>query len=386
MIEFASKKTVPVHRLSWIYLLGGIALFLFAAQIASGCLLMLYYQPGEGTSYESVQRIMTEVPYGWFVRSAHAWGAHLFVATVLLHLLSVLLTKTYRRPRELTWLSGVLLLLLTFGLGFSGYLLPWNELSYYATLVGTQIAGSVPVVGEFIVRGLRGGQQVTGDTITRFYAAHVVIVPLTFSVILAIHLCMVQLQGMSVPLGMPSKRVKDHEPFFSEFLPKDATVWLLLLGAIATLAIFLPAETGIKADPLRPAPEGIKPEWYFLSVFQLLKYVPEIVGISIMAAGGVFLFVVPWLDRRATREQSSPGWTVFYLILLAAAGGLHVKAMLSPSVEHSEEAVPAETFDPVRNGVWLVCLWFVIALLIYYLHQLRRQNRRVRLLSDNTGN
>jgi len=196
-------------------------------------------------------------------------------------------------------------------------------------------------------------------------------------------LALVQLQGMSVPLGMSPKRVKGHEPFFSEFLPKDATVWLLLLGVVATLAVFLPAETGIKADPLRSAPEGIKPEWYFLSVFQLLKYVPENLGLALMAAGGVFLVVIPWLDRRAAREQASPGWTALFLILLAAAGVLQTKAMLSPSVTHPEETLTAESFDPVRNAVWLACLWFVIALLVYYLQQLRRQNRRVRLMSED---
>jgi cytochrome b6 len=381
LVTFAAGKTVPIHRHSWIYLLGGAALFLFLLQVGSGCLLMLYYQPGVETSFHSVREIMTAVPYGWLVRSMHVWGAHLFIASVLLHLVTVLLTKAYRRPRELTWFSGVLLLFLALGLGFSGYLLPWNELSYYATLVGTQIAGSVPFVGDLIVQVLRGGAQVSGHTITRFYAAHVVILPLTLAVVLAFHLGAVQIQGMSLPLGLGPKRVKDRQPFFGEFLPTDASVWLLLLGVVATLAVVLPASIGMQADPLQPAPEGIKPEWYFLFMFQLLKYVPEALGVTLMAAGVAFLVLVPLLDRNAAREIPSPGFTILCLLLMAVAAVLQLKAMISPSAEHGAEALEAETYHPLRNTVWLVFLWLVIGLLIYYLQQLRRHNRQIRQLS-----
>ena len=138
MLHWMAKKTVPGHRQSWIYLLGGAAMFLFALQLASGCLLMLYYQPAESCAHQSVRRIMLEVPYGWLVRSMHVWGANLFIAVAGLHFLSVLFTRAYRRPRELTWVSGMAMLLLALGFGFSGYLLPWNELAYYATLVGTE--------------------------------------------------------------------------------------------------------------------------------------------------------------------------------------------------------------------------------------------------------
>jgi cytochrome b6 len=380
LVALADAKTVPMHRHSWIYLLGGVALFLFAVQIGTGCLLMLYYQPTEATAHESVRRIMTEVPYGWLFRSLHVWGGHFFVASVVLHMITVLLTKAYRRPRELTWISGVLLLLLTLGLGFSGYLLPWNELSYYATLVGTQIAGSLPVVGDLIVRLLRGGEQVSGETITRFYAAHVVIVPLLLAVVTAIHVGLVQLQGMSLPAGMPRERVKDNQPFFSEFLLTDATLWLVLLGTLATLAVVLPAAWGVKADPLQPAPEGIKPEWYFLFLFQLLKHVPEYVGIALLVAGMLFLFVLPFLDRQAAHDRPSHGFTALYLVLIAAAIGLQIQAILTPSAEHAAEELTAATYHAVGNTVWLVLVWIVIAFLVYQLQKLRSHNRRLRLL------
>ena len=267
---------------------------------------MLYYQPTAEAAHESVRHIMTQVPYGWLVRSVHAWGAQFFIAVVGLHLLTVLFSKAYARPRELTWMTGAVLLLLALGLGFSGYLLPWNELSYYATLVGTQIPGSLPLIGESLVHVLRGGDQVTGATVTRFYAAHVVIVPLAFSGVIALHLLLIQLQGMSVPLRVASQEQRHEEPFLSEFLPSELCLWLVLAATLITAALYWPAELGDKADTLRPAPAGIKPEWYFLFVFQLLKYLPEGVGVFLMVAGIVFLFAVPLLDRRAARQEPSP--------------------------------------------------------------------------------
>ena len=199
---------------------------------------------------------MLEVPYGWLVRSMHVWGANLFIAVAGLHFLSVLFTRAYRRPRELTWVSGMAMLLLALGFGFSGYLLPWNELAYYATLVGTKIPAVLPGIGDLVVHLLRGGEQVTGDTITRFFAAHVMILPVCFGLLLLGHLILIQVQGMSLPLGLAQHQVKDHRPFFSEFLLVDACVWLLLLGLIVTLSLFLPAEMGIKADPLEAGSGG----------------------------------------------------------------------------------------------------------------------------------
>src|SRR5271169_5460907 len=136
------KKTVPRHRLSYWYFLGGITLFLFVIQVLTGILLLLYYRSGANEAYESVQFIMTQVPFGWLIRSIHSWSANLMIGAAFVHLFSVFFLKSYRSPRELTWMSGVLLFVLAMGFGFSGYLLPWNKLSYFATKVGTEIAGS----------------------------------------------------------------------------------------------------------------------------------------------------------------------------------------------------------------------------------------------------
>ena len=199
------------------------------------------------------------------------------------------------------------MLALALAFGFSGYLLPWNELSYYATLVGTEIPAVVPGVGGFVVHFLRGGDQVTGATITRFFAAHTVILPLMFGALLAIHLILIQFQGQSLPLGMPPHKVRDQRPFFSEFLLIDGCVWLLLLGAVATLAVFLPAEVGEKADVLKPAPLGIKPEWYFLFMFKTLKVRARgCWAWPCFALGALFFLAVPFLDRNARQERQQP--------------------------------------------------------------------------------
>jgi cytochrome b6 len=385
LLAWLAKKSVPIHRWSWLYLLGGAALFLLGLQVATGCLLMLYYQPAETTAYESVREIMTRVPYGWLVRSMHAWGATLFIATAGLHFLSVLFTRAYRKPRELTWISGVLMFFLALGFGFSGYLLPWNELSYSATKVGTAIPEALPGVGEFITHFLRGGDQVTGATITRFFAVHVAFLPLGLGALLAIHLLLIQFQGMSLPLGMPDEAVRDRRPFFSEFMLLDFCAWLLLLGLIATLAVFLPAEMGVKADVLKSAPEGIKPEWYFLFMYKTLKLVPEALGVALFTLGAIFFLVLPLLDRNASRERKSPRFTAVFLVVLLCAATLEALAWLDPGVPHSAEPLAAETYSITANSVTLLLFWAVIGFLLFYLLRLFRENGRIRHLYPEDG-
>jgi cytochrome b6 len=199
LIAPLKKKTVPHHRLSYWYFLGGITLFLFVIQVLTGILLLLYYRPGASEAFESVQYIMTQVQFGWLIRSIHSWSANLMIFTAVAHMFSVLFLKAYRKPRELTWVSGVILLGLVLGFGFSGYLLPWNTLAYFATKVGTEIAGQVPLIGHPIMIFLRGGEEVTGATLTRFFGFHVAVLPGMVFVLIVFHLLMVQRQGMSVP-------------------------------------------------------------------------------------------------------------------------------------------------------------------------------------------
>src|SRR5512146_3540112 len=192
-------KTVPIHRYSYWYFLGGITLFLFGIQVCTGILLLLYYRPSGNEAFESVQYIMTRVQFGWLVRSIHSWSANLMVFTAFAHMFSVLFLKAYRKPRELTWVSGMVLLLLALGFGFSGYLLPWNMLAFFATKVGTEITAQVPLVGHWLLIFLRGGEDVTGATLGRFFGFHVAVLPGIATVLLGMHLLLVQRFGISVP-------------------------------------------------------------------------------------------------------------------------------------------------------------------------------------------
>jgi len=304
-IDLFSKKKVPVHKHSIWYYTGGIALFLFLVQVTTGLLLVMYYQPGESTSYESVRFIMNNVHFGWLIRSIHSWSANLMVFFVFVHMFSTLFTGAFRKPRELTWITGTLLLFLVMAFGFSGYLLPWNELAYFATKVGTEIAGALPLIGHWLLLLLRGGEDITSATIARFYAFHVSVLPLFLIIILAVHLFLIQIQGMSEPdeFRLLPEREKKYIPFFPNFVLRDLIVWLLFFNILIILAVYSPWELGLKADPFKPAPPGIKPEWYFLFMFQTLKLFPghilflegekvAIIGLTI--ASVVWLFLPFW--------------------------------------------------------------------------------------------
>ncbi len=323
--KLAKKKEVPLHRHTFWYYFGGMTLFLFAIQVGTGILLLLYYRPSAGEAFESIQFIMTEVQFGWLVRSIHSWSANLMIFAMFVHLFSALLLNAYRRPREMTWLSGGGLLGLSLAFGFTGYLLPWNELAFFATRVGTEIPGVIPVVGPFVRRLLRGGNEVTGATLTRFYGVHVAILPALVTVVLGLHLFLVQKHGMSRPPSVEgSGEGKRSMPFFPNFFLRDLVGWLCALGVLAALGAYFPAELGKKADPFQPAPVGIKPEWYFMAMFQTLKLLPahilgiegELLGVLGFGIIGLILVAMPFLDRRAAPVKASSRLAVGFGLLL----------------------------------------------------------------------
>jgi len=373
LFRFLGHKEVPIgrHSLLW-YFLGGATLFFFMVQVATGALLLMYYRPGEATSYESIRYITTKVPFGWLVRSVHCWSAHLMIVSLIVHMFSVLLLKAYRRPRELTWVSGYALFVIALCFGFSGYLLPWNELAYFATSVGTDSVKSVPVVGQWLLEVLRGGPDVTINTLYRFFSFHVVILPLAIVGLISLHLLFIQRQGMAPPIGEtgPSRGMR----FFPNFAMRDLLLWLACLLILLVLAVFLPYgpgvpgmewQLGLKADPLAPAYPGIKPEWYFLWVYQLLKeFPPHILGLEgpqlcllIVSVLGLLWGLIPWLDRRARAEQESPEFSdlgfaaVFFLLFLM------LKAWDIGATKGADEAANLAT-------VARTCAWIVVVLAV----------------------
>ena len=324
-VDFLRKKKVPMGWHSPSYYLGGMALFCFIVQVITGTLLLVYYKPSADQAYESVKFITVDVPFGWLIRSIHSWSANIMVGLVLAHMFSVYLLKSYRRPREFTWLSGMGLLGIIFTFGFSGYLLPWNQLAFFATKVGTETLRNVPVVGQLLMVMMRGGPDVTEATLNRFFALHVMVLPLVCAALLGLHLLLVQIHGMSMPVRMESCGEEPLSlPFYPDFMLRDLVGWLLILGILATLAVYYPWPIGQKADLFASTPEGIKPEWYFLFVFETLRLVPSrIFGLEgeflvIMGIGfAVTLWaLIPFLDRKAQRTQPSPWFTTAGVMVL----------------------------------------------------------------------
>ena len=186
-----------VPKVNWFYTLGSASLFLFVMQAATGIFLAVYYVPSPKDAYNSIQYIMNEVAFGWLIRGIHHWGATLMVLIVFLHMLRTFYFAAYKFPREITWLTGVILLLATLGMGFTGYLLPWNQRAYWATTVGTEIAGTAPFVGDFILRILRGGNDLSAVTLARFFAVHIWFLPAIIVLIIGVHMYLVIRIGIS---------------------------------------------------------------------------------------------------------------------------------------------------------------------------------------------
>jgi len=331
--RFARSKRVPSHSYEIWYFTGGATLFLFIIQFITGAVLALYYIPHAEFAHKSIIEIVTKLHMGWFFRSLHHWGAQFAIALVLVHMFGTLMLKSYRKPRELLWLSGCILLGISIFFGLSGYFLLWDERAFAAVRVATGGAGNFPIVGGFIRNFLRGGIDVTGETLTRFYAFHVSILPLAVILVVVAHLFLVQYHGMSVPMSQESKRGQDTF-FFPNILYKDLIIWLVLLGLVVTCAALAPPEIGRQADPLAPAPENIKPEWYFLSLFQTLKLFPgvilglngETIAIIIVTVAVLFLFLFPFFDRKSLRQERSPVFTwigfiyIIYFIVMTVIG------------------------------------------------------------------
>lgn len=318
-LEVAKKKTVPVHKHSFWYYWGGISLFCFLLQAFTGILLMVYYRPGP-QAYDSVRQITYEIHFGWLIRSFHNWSATFFLVSVFVHMFSVYFMKAYRRPREIGWVSGMILLLLGLTFGFSGYLLPMDDLAFFATKVGLEVPAAIPVIGPPIANLLRGGLEVTEFTVQRFFALHAVVLPILYLPLLGIHLWMVQKHGNAMPESEEEKPVAERKtmPFFPNFLAKDLAMWLITLNVIALFAALFPWQLGPPADPLAPAPAGIHPEWYFMSQFQTLKFMGKIfpgmageaIGMTLFTLGLVLWFLVPFYDN--TKKMGNRGRLATY--------------------------------------------------------------------------
>ncbi len=300
-----AHKLLPRH-VGWFHTLGGMLVFLTAHQIVTGILLMVYYRPSPEAAHESVRFLMTRPSFGWLIRGLHSWGANLMILLLLLHMVRVFVMGAFKKPRELTWVGGVILFFLALCFGFTGYLLPWDQRAYWATTVGTEVAHSLPWVGPAIANLLRGGDAVGAETLGRFYVAHVVALPWLLVFLVVLHIVLIRMQGLA-PLDPVGKgehpEGSDAIPFSPHHVSRELVIFPLLFALILTLVILYPPEVGEPADPFA-TPEGIKPEWYFLPTYQLLKYFPKLPGLLLSALPPLLLLVWPFLDRGKRRRPS----------------------------------------------------------------------------------
>ncbi len=329
---FARKVPVGV---GWLYTLGFATMFAFILQAATGLFLAVYYSPSPDHAYQSIQFTMFEVPFGAVVRGIHHWTASGMVVLAVLHMVTVFMLGAYKYPREMTWMVGVGLLLVTLGFAFTGYLLPWDEKAYWATVVGTSIPGTLPFLGDLMLRVMRGGTELGALTLTRFYAFHIMLLPASLAGLLGVHLYLVVYHGISVPPWLweriqsvqrvltnrqadeqPPSQKEEYKQKYERFKERGKTFWpyiiaedmivaALVLIVVFTLVMAAGIPTEAPADPTNTAYVP-RPEWYFMFLFQMLKYFPgelEWVGAAIIPAIGLaLLLLLPLYDRSPWRS------------------------------------------------------------------------------------
>lgn len=356
--ELARKKTVPVHRHTFWYYWGGISLFFFLVQALTGVLLLVYFRPGPD-AYDSVRQITYDINFGWLIRSAHSWAANLMIAAIFVHMFSAFFMKAYRKPREVGWWTGLALLLVSMVFGFSGYLLPMDDLGFFATKVGLDIPEKVPLIGPAIASLMRGGIEVSEFTVQRFFALHVVVLPALFLPLLMVHLWMVQKHGNAWPPSLESAPAAQRKtmPFFPNFLARDLAMWLITLNVLAVCASLFPWDLGEQADALKAPPAGIHPEWYFMSSFLVLKLFKgawgQAMGMGIFTLGLVLWALVPLYDNTSKSGRRAKRATYFGLAALVILLVTTIWGYWAVHQEKKHHAQPAPTaaaeFQPVAH-------------------------------------
>ena len=311
----------------WWFVTGSIVLFLISIQFVTGVVLTMYYVPAPDHAYDSVRFIMDRLPFGGVLRGLHVFGASFIVVAALVHMLRVVALGSYRKPREMTWITGVVLLLLILGFALSGYLLPWDQKAYWATTVTINVARSGPM-GEYVAGLLRGGSGLGPLTLLRWYSAHVFLLPACLIAFIVAHVYLMRRHGISgpiVPVAGPAK------PFYPYHALKDTIAVALVFAALVALAVTFRAPLDAVADPT-DATYVPRPEWYFLSLFQLLKYFPG--PLEPVATQGVpglvvaFLFLLPFLGRSGSRRlRDRPVVTGMFLIIGLGVTGLTVMGL-----------------------------------------------------------
>lgn len=316
-----TNEPVPYHLKRWWFALGGTPAYLFIVQIFTGILLAFYYEASTVTAYQSVEYITHEVAFGWYIRSVHKWAATLMIAAVILHQIRVFFTGAYRFPREINWMVGICLLLCVLMTGFTGYSLVYEQLSFWGATVGANITDTVPIIGGFLKRMMLAGDSYNQATLSRFFVLHAAILPVTIVLLVAVHITIIRLQGVT------EFRFKDEEKegasaktfnFFPDHLYTELIIGLVLMILLSALATIFPATLGEPANPLQ-TPDVIKPEWFFYVAFRWLKLFS---GTAAVLSMGFIVFVIfswPFIDgwiRKHTRFQEASVWVGIFGALM----------------------------------------------------------------------
>jgi quinol-cytochrome oxidoreductase complex cytochrome b subunit len=315
-----TNEPVPNHLKRWWFCLGGTPAYLFVVQIVSGILLALYYQASADSAYQSVEYITHHVAYGWYFRGLHKWGATFMVAAVILHQMRVYFTAAYRRPRELNWLIGMCLLMCTLMIGFTGYSLVFEQLSYWGATVGANICDSVPVMGHPAKLLLLGGETYNPRTLSRLYLLHAALIPGTMVLLLIVHVAFIRTCGVTeLDFGdTPSDDKKRYFNFFPDHMLTELIVGLVLMIVLSAMATIFPAELGDRANPL-VTPEEIKPEWFFYATFRWLKIFGLLTAVLSLGFIVAAMFVWPWIDALLTRITGSKDASTWIGVLATLA-------------------------------------------------------------------
>ena len=300
--------TFPTPRnFNYFWNFGALAMVNLAIMIATGIVLAMHYTPHVDHAFDSVERIMRDVNFGWLIRYMHMNGAHMFFVVVYIHIWRGLYYGSYKEPRELLWILGVVIFILMMATAFMGYVLPWGQMSFWGATVITNLFSAIPVVGDSIVTWLWGGFSVDNPTLSRFFSLHYLL-PFVITGVVFLHVAALHITGSNNPLGIEPKGPQDTLPFHPYYTVKDSVGLIVYAMVFATLVFFFPLSLGhsdnyIPANPL-VTPAHIVPEWYFLAFYAILRAVPDKLGGVVLMFGAILvLFVLPWLDRSPVRSM-----------------------------------------------------------------------------------
>lgn len=354
----------------WHQIIGSTAIFFFIIQVFTGGLLAFNFAATPGDSYNSVRYIMTELTGGRLIRGLHHWGASMMLIIVVLHMLQVFLYGAYKKPREATWMVGVVLLLIVLVFGLTGYLLPWDNRAYWGTVVTTQITGSAPVLGPYLVRLLGSGEGVSRVTFSRFYALHTILLPPLVIILIGIHVFLVRKHGVAPAVGDTAPRKK----FFPGQVFKDTIGVAIAFLILFTLAMVADAPLGRLADPTDTTFTP-RPEWYFLFLFQTIKFFKgplEVLGAVVLPGVAVLtLFLIPFIDRGPVVRLGKRGFAFAAAFFAALAwGGLTTAAVMTTPPNPEENGLVATADNDTGPQAWQKLSPVELEGLVYY----RKQN------------